>query len=457
MNKLWVRLSLAFALVLLVGLAIAAMLATRQVNAGFRQYVASSQLDGTLWQDVTAYYALQGDWQDVEQVFASRDSVGRGQRRGAPKHILADVGGFIIYDEGGTRVGERLNSAERQAAMSIEVDGEKVGYFYAIATGQENLAAAEQTFLAQVNRALLQAGIIAGVLGIVFGLLLARSIAAPLGQLATAANRFAQGELDERVPVRGTEEMAGAAQAFNDMAASLEQAEILRRNLVVDIAHELRTPLTVIQGNLQAILDDVYPLKKREIATVFDETLVLGRLISDLRDLSQAEAGQLDLNVQAIEVKPVLDSVRNAFADLARQQGVHLNSSATVNIRPVLADPDRLRQILNNLVGNALRHTPESGEVEIAAEEQDGNQDEGRVRFSVADTGPGIPADDLPHVFDRFWRAERSRSREYGGSGLGLAIARQLVEAQGGKIGVESEVGRGSVFWFTLPVVGEEE
>jgi two-component system OmpR family sensor kinase/two-component system sensor histidine kinase BaeS len=177
-------------------------------------------------------------------------------------------------------------------------------------------------------------------------------------------------------------------------------------------------------------------------------------LISDLRDLSQAEAGQLYLNIQSIEVEPVLDSVRNAFADLARQQGVHLDSSAATDIRPVLADPDRLRQILNNLVGNALRHTQKSGSVEIAAEEQDGNQAEVRVRFMVADTGPGIRSDDLPHVFDRFWRAERSRSRAYGGSGLGLAIARQLVEAQGGEIGVDSEIGHGSVFWFTLPVVG---
>ncbi len=456
MNKLWVRLSLAFAVVLLIGLAIAALLANRQVNAGFRQYVASSQMDGTLWQDVTAHYTLQGDWQDVEQVFASRDDVGRGQRRGAPKHILADANGYIIYDEGGTRVGERLSAAERQAAMSIEVAGEKVGYFYALSTGQENLAAAEQTFLAQVNRALLQAGVIAGVLGIVLGLLLARSIAAPLGRLATAAHRFAQGELDERVPVQGSEEMAEAAQAFNDMAASLEQAEILRRNLVADIAHELRTPLTVIQGNLQAILDDVYPLEKREIATVYDETLVLGRLVSDLRDLSQAEAGQLNLNLQAIEVQPVLDGVCNAFADLARQQDVQLDSSAAGDIRSVLADPDRLRQILNNLVSNALRHTPEGSSVEIRAEEESRSQDDARVKFSVSDTGPGIPSEDLSYVFDRFWRAERSRSREYGGSGLGLAISRQLVEAQGGEIGAESEVGRGSEFWFTLPVVGEE-
>ena len=453
MNKLWVRLSLAFALVLLIGLAITALLANRQVNAEFRQYVARSQLDNVLWEDIAALYASQGNWQGVEDVFVTRSGAGRGQRRGTPKHILADSNGIILYDETGTRIGDRMNLGERQRALPILVDGETVGYFYTLSGGQGNLLAAERAFLAQVNRALLQAGAIAGVLGIVVGLLLARSIAAPIGRLATAAHRFADGDLEERVPVQGTEEMAEAAQAFNYMAASLEQAEVLRSNLVADIAHELRTPLTVIQGNLQAILDDVYPLEKREIATVYDETLVLGRLISDLRDLSQAEAGQLQLHEQSVEVQPVLDGLLNAFSDLARQQGVQLNSTVVSVTRPVWADPDRLRQILNNLVGNALRHTPEGGSVKIVVEEQGGAQNEGGVRFTVADTGPGIPGEDLPHVFDRFWRAERSRSREYGGSGLGLAISRQLVEAQGGEIGVDSEVGRGSVFWFTLPVV----
>lgn len=454
MNKLWVRLSLAFAMVLLIGLAITALLANRQVNAEFRQYVARSQLDNVLWEDIAALYASQGNWQGVEDVFVTRSGAGRGQRRGAPKHILADSNGLILYDETGERIGDRMNLGERQRALPILVDGETVGYFYTLSGGQGNLLATERAFLAQVNRALLQAGAIAGVLGIVVGLLLARSIAAPIGRLATAAHRFADGDLEERVPVQGTEEMAEAAQAFNYMAASLEQAEVLRSNLVADIAHELRTPLTVIQGNLQAILDDVYPLEKREIATVYDETLVLGRLVSDLRDLSQAEAGQLQLHEQSVEVQPVLDGLLNAFSDLARQQGVQLNSNVVSVTRPVWADPDRLRQILNNLVGNALRHMSDGGKVEIVVEEQGRAQDEGRVRFSVVDTGPGISSEDLPHVFDRFWRAERSRSREHGGSGLGLAISRQLVEAQGGEIGVDSEAGRGSVFWFTLPVVG---
>ena len=257
MNKLWVRLSLAFALVLLIGLTIAALLANRQVNVGFRQYVAHSQLDNALWENVTAFYATNQDWQGVEDVFAQRGGGGRGRGQGSPKHILANADGVILYDETGERVGDQLSPRERQNALTIQVSGETVGFLYASSPGQENLAAAEQAFFEQVNRALLQAGVIAGVLGIVLGLLLARSIAAPLGRLATAAHRLAQGDLDERVPVQGTEEMAEAAQAFNNMAASLEQAEILRRNLVADIAHELRTPLTVIQGNLQAILDDV--------------------------------------------------------------------------------------------------------------------------------------------------------------------------------------------------------
>jgi two-component system OmpR family sensor kinase/two-component system sensor histidine kinase BaeS len=455
MNKLWVRLSLAFALVLLIGLAITAILADRQVNAEFQRYVARSQLDNVLWEEIAALYALQGNWQGIEQVFVSHNTVGRGQRRGAPKHILADATGLILYDETGMHAsGDRMSSEERQRALPIQVEDETIGYLYTTTGGQGNLLAAEQAFLTQVNRALLQAGAVAGVLGIVLGLLLARSIAAPLGRLASAAHRLAEGKLDERVRVQGTAEMIEAAQAFNDMATSLEQAEILRRNLVADIAHELRTPLTVVQGNLQAILDDVYPLEKGEIATVYDETLVLARLVSDLRDLSQAEAGQLHLNVQPVEVQPVLDSVNNAFAEYARQQDIHLHSTNADAIPHVLADPDRLRQILNNLLGNALRHTPQGGSVRIEAEKQGIAQNDGRVRFSVVDMGSGIPSQDLPQVFARFWRAERSRSRKHGGSGLGLAISRQLVEAQGGEIGVESEVGRGSVFWFTLPVAG---
>jgi two-component system OmpR family sensor kinase/two-component system sensor histidine kinase BaeS len=238
-----------------------------------------------------------------------------------------------------------------------------------------------------------------------------------------------------------------------------------------------------MQGNLQAILDDVYPLEKAEIAAVYDETLILSRLIGDLRELAQAEAGQLSLNPQPIELAPLIERAAGLFEELARDKKVTLTVTLPTSLPPVWADSDRVRQVLHNLLANALRHTPEGGEIDIGVEESQGNENSallplrqaqdivrtsalprgeggrrsvigGQIRVTVADTGPGIPAEDLPHVFNRFWRADRARSREQGGSGLGLAIARQLIEAQGGHIGVESDgvPGRGSSFWFTLPV-----
>jgi two-component system OmpR family sensor kinase/two-component system sensor histidine kinase BaeS len=338
--------------------------------------------------------------------------------------------------------------------------------------------------LRQFNLSLWQASLIAGGLGMLLGLGIARGLSAPLARLATAARHISRGDLSQRVPVSGSDEVADLARAFNEMATGLEQAETLRRNMVADIAHELRTPLTVIQGNLQALLDEVYPLEKSEIAAVYDETLILNRLVNDLRELAQAEAGQLSLNLQPVALTPLVKAAAELFEELAREKKINLNLILPTDLPPVLADSDRVRQVLHNLLANALHHTPEGGVIGVVvdrpaefeqggrgAEEQESNMSSlggrrpalslangsaisGQLRVTITDTGAGISAEDLPHVFNRFWRADKSRSREQGGSGLGLAIARQLIEAQGGHIGVESESvpGRGSRFWFTLPV-----
>ena len=258
------------------------------------------------------------------------------------------------------------------------------------------------------------------------------------------------------------------------MAANLEQAEQLRRNLMADVAHELRTPLTVIQGNLQALLDGVYPLERGEIATIYDETRLLSRLVADLRDLAQAEAGQLKLTMQPVDLSAVLMQTAASFAPVAEAQGTTLvvaasAAPASTEAAPadtpsalwVLADPDRLAQVLRNLLSNALRHTPQGGEVRVDVQNDFRGLPRPRrsVCVSIQDTGPGIPPGDLPHVFDRFWsRAHGAggRTPANAGSGLGLAITKYLVEAQGGEIGVESQVGEGTRFWFTLmlPRVG---
>jgi two-component system, OmpR family, sensor kinase len=230
--------------------------------------------------------------------------------------------------------------------------------------------------------------------------------------------------------------------------------------MIADIAHELRTPLTVIQGNLRAILDDVYPLEKAEIATIYDETVMLSRLVGDRRELAQAEASQLTLGIQPLEVAPLMAGALAPFEATAAEQGVPLVADLSDQLPPVLADPDRVQQVLHNLVANALRYTPAGGTITVTAalETTDDNASAkafvlGRssfVTFTVGDTGQGIAAADLPHVFERFWHTDRSRSRDQGGSGLGLAIAKQLIEAHGGQIGVASRIGVGSQFWFRL-------
>jgi two-component system OmpR family sensor kinase/two-component system sensor histidine kinase BaeS len=384
-------------------------------------------------------------------------------RRGIPDVTLTDASGAVLYDRVGRReVGTLVTERQRSAGLALRADGEVVGYLLADFPAPALLSESAQAFLRQVDRALLQAGLLAAGLGVVLGIIIAQGMSRPLSRLAGAARNISRGELHHRVPIEGTREVADLALAFNEMAAGLERAETLRANMVADIAHELRTPLTVIRGSLRAILDDVYPLEKAEVATIYDETIMLGRLVDDLRDLATAEAGQMTLHRAVVDLPAALEGAVAAFAEMARDKGVALQTHWPAALPPVLADIDRLRQVVRNLVDNAVRHTPPGGTVSVeafaeAASRGAGAAAPGLVRVVVADTGPGIPSEHLPHVFDRFWRAEASRSREHGGSGLGLAIARQLVEAHGGAIGVEAVPADGSRFWFTLPVVEDQE
>jgi len=252
--------------------------------------------------------------------------------------------------------------------------------------------------------------------------------------------------------VTGSDEVREVAQAFNEMAAALEQAESLRRNLVADVAHELRTPLSVLQGNLRAILDDVYPLDKAEVARLYDHTRLLSRLIGDLRELAQAEAGQLELNLQEIDLVGLLADMVAAFGPVAEAEGVALDAQIPADLPRVPADPARISQVLHNLLANALRHTPAGGTISLHAGYEAGERQ--HVWLTVQDSGEGIAAEHLPHVFDRFYRGDPARSRATGGAGLGLAIVRAIVEAHGGQVSAASDgiPGHGSAFTVRLPL-----
>lgn len=453
MNRLWIRLLLAFVAVTLVGIGIVALFAGVSADRDFRNFLDQQQSEDR--QNVAAslgdYYQINSSWNDLGRGFGKVLSRRGDQgRRGNANLIVADANGKIVYDDHGNRVGDPLDANQKQQAIPITSNGQTVGY--AVFGTPPPLASPEQNFLAQLRNTLLLAGIIAGAFGAALSIALSRTLTAPLANLAHTAHRFAARDWSQRVQVQGAQELAEVATAFNSMADDLQKQEALRRNMIADIAHELRTPLTVMQGNLSAMLDEVYPLDRAEIATLYDETRLLARLVDDLRELALADAGTLPLNLQSVNLRGVLENAAANFAIAADAQNVQVKMLPTENLSNVRADADRVAQVLRNLLANALRHTPAGGTITLgtnALEQVQGQRN--FVRVFVRDTGEGISRADLPHVFERFYRADPSRTRASGGTGLGLAIAKAWVQAMGGEIGVESEIGKGAEFWFTLP------
>jgi signal transduction histidine kinase len=273
-----------------------------------------------------------------------------------------------------------------------------------------------------------------------------KRIMKPLNQMKEITQKFAAGDLQERMPASDIPELNQLRKSFNQMASSLEDVENRRRELISDLTHELRTPVTVVRGYLEELADGSLEPSSDLYSRLVKEIRRLERLTNDLQELSKAEAGYVSINLQAVSLYPLLKSLAEKFADQLLEEGPTLILECPPDLPPVLADLDRTEQILVNLLGNALRYT-EQGSITLQAW-----REKERVWIAVIDTGVGIAAGDLPHVFDRFWRADKSRSRYSGGTGIGLAIARRLVELQQGRIEVESQLGRGSTFRFFLPI-----
>jgi signal transduction histidine kinase len=286
------------------------------------------------------------------------------------------------------------------------------------------------------------------VVGTAGGIVIGRVTSAPITRIAKAARRLGKGELDVRVPVRGSQEIRELAETFNKMADDLQNAEQLRNNLMADVSHELRTPLTVLEGNLRAALDRVVPLDDAEIANLYSQTRHLTRLVNDLRELSLAESGQLPLEKLPTDLKALAAETIQALEPLAAEKNVSLVDEVSA-LPEITLDPFRLRQVLFNLLTNALRHTPEAGKISL-----NGKTSDGWIVLSVKDTGEGMEAEQLAAVFDRFYRGDKSRSRETGGTGLGLAIVKAIVTAHGGQVEATSAgKGQGCDFVVRLPIL----
>ena len=312
--------------------------------------------------------------------------------------------------------------------------------------GGSTFTQVQSDFLDNLGRSLWVAGLSGVALAIFLGYLFTRQIVAPLGKVTAAARQVAQGNLEQRVDSHGSGEIAELSQSFNLMAATLSHDQQLRQNMVADIAHELRTPLSILQGNIEAMLDGVLETNTDNLGSIHQETILLARLIEDLRTLSLADSGQLKFQPENTDLRSLSLQVSSGFQTQLAAKKLSLALEAADDLPPAWLDPERTAQVMRNLLSNAIHYTPEGGSIFIRLA-----SDNNGVTVSVIDTGSGIPPEDRPHVFDRFYRVDRSRTRSSGGSGLGLAIVKQLVEAQNGRVWLDSNEGKGSTFSFRIP------
>lgn len=310
------------------------------------------------------------------------------------------------------------------------------------------ISAPARNALESVNRSLLLAATAGGGVALLLTFVFSQRIVGPVEALTTAARRMETGDLSQRVTAQSSDEIGTLAHAFNSMADGLARTEQLRRQMVGDIAHELRTPLTNLRGYLEALKDGVVELKPEVVESLHEEAILLNRLVDDLQELTLAEAGQLKLHPQALMVNEAVTKALAALPPALTTSGPSIQVDVPVSLPPVYADAERIRQVLRNLLTNAIQHTAPTDSITISARQIDS-----RIEIRVQDSGVGIAPEHLPWVFERFYRAEASRARATGGAGLGLAIVRQLVKAHGGQVGVESEWGKGATFYFTLPIL----
>ena len=460
------KLTLAF---LLVAIAVALLVAVaiRLTGTGNFDQLIVEQARSEFQANLVAYYQAHGSWEGVEEYLAQQrggpapqptpgpgTSSGSGNAAGPPdfrreRHRifgLVDAQGIVVIPFGPvSQTGAHVTQDVLARGELIEVGGKVVGTILA-PTRPPGLDPAEIAYLRRTDNALLLAagGAILMALGV--GLVLARTLTRPLHALTEATHRMAGGELEQEVSVKSRDEIGELGAAFNRMSREVARANNARRQMTADVAHELRTPLTVIAGYVESMRDgDLAPTPER-LAVIYAEIEHLQNLVGDLRTLTQADTGELKLNQQAVNPGELLQQACMTFEHQAAQKGVRLEVKARDGLPPIEVDEARLAQVLGNLLSNALRYTPTGGRIELRAA-LDGD----RVTLTVQDSGQGIPAEDLPFIFDRFYRADKSRAEETGESGLGLAIAKAIAEAHGGTIRADSTMGQGTTIRISMP------
>jgi signal transduction histidine kinase len=443
------KITLAIAAAVVLATAVVAVIVLWAAQSGFGRYLSIEVEAHTeeLRPLLESYYAERGSWAGVGALMRQQTmgppGMGRRTRMGPGTIglLLVEANGRVAYDPTGEPSTQPITRSALSTGVPLVVEGETVGYLVIESGIQEN------AFFERLLSTLFWAGGLSTLLAILVGLALTRTAMRPLSDLEAATGQIRAGDLTVRVPVRTRDEVGALAERFNQMAADLEDQDRLRRRMMNDVAHELRTPLTVMQGQLEALQDGVFELNRDNLVPVHEQTLLLRRLVNDLRDVALAESGQITLDMGPVELASLVRRVAGRFDSQARTQGIDLLVSVQEPLPLIQGDGQRLEQVMNNLLSNALRHTPAGGSVTLGLAATASG-----VRITVKDTGEGIAPEDLGHIFERFYRGDPARQRADGHSGLGLAIARELVRAHGGEISVASVQGQGTTVTVDLPV-----
>lgn len=448
MRSLTIKLTLAFLLVSLTGIVLVGLLVWGINSAEFNRFMIDRGLN-SYTTAVTSYYEKNGSWIGVDeylrqqgQISSSNSPEGNGPLTPTP-FVLVDSNGQVILPSGRFQVGDQLNTTQFNQRVAIIVNQQVVGYV--LVTGRPpSPGPLETRYLDRTNQALILAALGAMVIAVLLALILARTITRPVRDLTLASSAMAKGQLNQQVQVRSKDELGELTKTFNKMSADLEHSNQLRQQMTADIAHDLRTPLSVIIGYLEGLKDGVIKPNTKRFTAMYDEALYLQRLVEDLRTLSLADSGELSMTKLPVQPGELIERLTSSFQHQADQNHISLKTSIESDLPSIYADPERLQEALGNLVTNALRYTPQGGEINLSA-----SRDGDHVCITVKDNGAGIAPDDLPHIFERFYRGDDSRQE--GGSGLGLAIAKSIIELQGGKIAATSDgPGTGSVFTIKI-------
>lgn len=462
MKSLAARLTLAFLFVGLIGAILFALIVRQLTRSEFDRFVQNRDMTA-LANTLGVYFQVNESWEGIDTVLKPMMTDGitmnmprrragqtlRNQYLRNPNvnFLLLSSDGKVLFSENSNSIGTQLLQNDLDNATPIQVNGELVGWVLPVVSadlwGKET---PEGIFLSNINQVLLFSAISSAIVALLIGGFLAYTMTRNLRELTKATKIIARGQFDHKVGIRSKDEFGELANSFNQMSAELAQSTELRKQMTANIAHDLRSPLAIILGYTEALTDGKLEPSSKIFETMHTEAGHLNRLIDDFRTLALADAGELPLYPQSISPENLLQRVVNAYRVQANQKDLSLIADVLPDLPEIRVDVERIVQVLGNLVINAIRHTPPGGEIRLS-----GFQKDGYIFILVKDDGEGISPEEIPFIFERTFRGDKSRQQRESEAGLGLAIARSLIEAQGGKIAAASKLGEGTTFTIQLP------